>query len=74
MFLSDKHREALNHILFGIKERKGFIQLTGEVGAGKTTICRALLEQLGPQFKTAIVLALFLAMLVWRPQGLLGKA
>lgn len=56
LFLSDKHREAFNHVLFGIKERKGFIQLTGEVGAGKTTICRALLEELGPEFKTALIL------------------
>ncbi len=56
LFLSDKHREALDHLLFGIRERKGFIQLTGEVGAGKTTLCRALLEQLGPEFKTALIL------------------
>src|SRR4029453_15064987 len=36
--------------------RKGFIQLTGEVGAGKTTLCRAALESLGPGFKTALIL------------------
>jgi len=56
LFFSDKHREAFNHLLFGIKERKGFIQITGEVGAGKTTLCRALLEQLGAQYKTALIL------------------
>ncbi len=56
LFLSDRHREALNHVLFGIQERKGFIQLTGEVGAGKTTVCRAILEQLGPNFRTALIL------------------
>lgn len=56
LFFSDKHREAYNHILFGIRERKGFIQITGEVGAGKTTVCRAILGQLGPTFKTALVL------------------
>jgi general secretion pathway protein A len=56
LFFSDKHREAFNHLLFGIKERKGFIQITGEVGAGKTTLCRALLEELGPQYKTALIL------------------
>ena len=56
LFFSDKHREAYNHILFGIRERKGFIQITGEVGAGKTTVCRAILGQLGPTYKTALVL------------------
>jgi general secretion pathway protein A len=56
LFYSAKHREAFNHLLYGIRERKGFVQLTGEVGAGKTTLCRALLEQLGPNFSTALIL------------------
>ncbi len=56
LFYSAKHREAFNHLLYGIKERKGFVQLTGEVGAGKTTLCRALLEQLGSNFSTALIL------------------
>jgi general secretion pathway protein A len=56
LFYSAKHREAFNHLLYGIRERKGFVQLTGEVGAGKTTICRAMLEQLGDQFATALIL------------------
>lgn len=56
LFFSDRHREAFNHILFGIRERKGFIQITGEVGAGKTTVCRAILEELGPQYRTALIL------------------
>ena len=56
LFFSPKHREAYNHLLYGIRERKGFIQLTGEVGAGKTTICRSMLEQLGPQWETALIL------------------
>jgi general secretion pathway protein A len=56
LFFSDRHREAFNHILFGIQERKGFIQLTGEVGAGKTTVCRAILKQLGESFRTALIL------------------
>ncbi|HEY5610824.1 MAG TPA: AAA family ATPase, partial [Thermoanaerobaculia bacterium] len=46
LFLSETHKEAFDHLLFGIRERKGFILLTGEVGSGKTTICRALLEHL----------------------------
>jgi general secretion pathway protein A len=56
LFFSAKHREAFNHLLYGIRERKGFVQLTGEVGAGKTTICRAMLEQLGERYATALIL------------------
>jgi general secretion pathway protein A len=56
LFYTAKHREAFNHVLYGIRERKGFVQLTGEVGAGKTTLCRALLEQLDDKFNTALIL------------------
>jgi general secretion pathway protein A len=56
LYFSTKHREALNHLLYGIRERKGFVQLTGEVGAGKTTICRSMLEQLGGSYETALIL------------------
>lgn len=56
LYFSNRHQEAFNHLLFGIKERKGFIELTGEVGAGKTTICRRLLEELGPTYSTALIL------------------
>src|ERR1041385_3389114 len=56
LYLSAKHREALNHLLYGIRERKGFVQLTGEVGAGKTTLCRAILEELEGKFATALIL------------------
>ncbi len=56
LFYSAKHREAYNHLLYGIRERKGFVQLTGEVGAGKTTLCRALLEQLDEHYSTALIL------------------
>jgi general secretion pathway protein A len=56
LFFSTKHTEALNHMLFGITEGKGFIQLTGEVGSGKTTLCRALLDRLGDKYKTAMIL------------------
>jgi general secretion pathway protein A len=56
LFFSGRHREAYNHLLYGIQQRKGFIQLTGEVGSGKTTLCRALLNELGERYVTALVL------------------
>ena len=56
LFFSAKHREAYNHMLYGIRERKGFVQLTGEVGSGKTTLCRAMLKELGDKFATALIL------------------
>src|SRR5678816_4296639 len=56
LYLSGKHHEALNHLLYGIRERKGFVQLTGEVGAGKTTLCRAILEELEGKYATALIL------------------
>jgi general secretion pathway protein A len=56
LFFSAKHREAFNHLLYGIRERKGFVQLTGEVGCGKTTLCRSLLGQLGKTYETALIL------------------
>ncbi len=55
LFLSKKHREAFSHLLYGIKERIGFIQITGEVGTGKTTLCRALLNQLDERTKSAFI-------------------
>jgi general secretion pathway protein A len=56
LYFTAKHLEAFNHLLYGVRERKGFVQLTGEVGSGKTTLCRALLEQLGDNFATALIL------------------
>src|SRR6187431_338782 len=55
LFMSDQHREALAHLLFGI-QNGGFVMLTGEVGTGKTTIIRCLLEQLPPNTDMAIIL------------------
>ena len=55
LFLSRIHREAFAHLLYGIKERKGFLEITGEVGAGKTTLCRALLKQLDANTKSAFI-------------------
>ncbi|HSF32860.1 MAG TPA: AAA family ATPase [Candidatus Tectomicrobia bacterium] len=60
LFLSPSHQEALGHLLYGIEERKGFITVTGEVGTGKTLICRALLERLGPHVRTALVFNSFM--------------
>lgn len=56
LFLSDRHREALAHLLYGVGEGGGFVQLTGEVGTGKTTLCRALLEQLPESVDIALIL------------------
>ena len=46
LYLSDRHQEALAHLLYGVNGDGGFVLLTGEVGAGKTTVCRCLLEQI----------------------------
>ncbi|MBI3753895.1 MAG: AAA family ATPase [Deltaproteobacteria bacterium] len=56
LYLSKKHQEALDLLLFGISERKGFLLLSGEVGTGKTTICRALLDKLNSKVKSALIL------------------
>ena len=58
VFLSERHRDALAHLLFGIGQGGGggFVQLTGEVGTGKTTLCRLLLEQVPPNTRVALVL------------------
>jgi general secretion pathway protein A len=58
VFLSERHRDALAHLLFGIGQGGGggFVQLTGEVGTGKTTLCRLLLEQLPENIRVALVL------------------
>ena len=54
LYMSDRHREALAHLLYGIGNN-GFILLTGEVGTGKTTVCRCLLDQLPENVDTAFV-------------------
>lgn len=55
-FLSHKHKEALSHILYGVSQRKGIIAVTGEIGTGKTTLCRFFLNQLGKNVRTAFIL------------------
>lgn len=56
LFLSHQHREALAHLLYGTGEQGGFVLLTGEVGTGKTTVCRAFLEQLPEHVDVALIL------------------
>jgi general secretion pathway protein A len=56
LYMSARHREALAHLLYGLGEGGGFVQLTGEVGTGKTTICRCLLEQVPEDVDLAMVL------------------
>jgi general secretion pathway protein A len=54
-YLSEAHREALDHLLYGIQQREGFIAITGDVGTGKTTLCRALLAKLDDRTKTGLI-------------------
>ena len=56
LYMSARHREALAHLLYGLGDGGGFVQLTGEVGTGKTTICRCLLEQIPENVDLAVVL------------------
>jgi len=56
LFLSDQHREALAHLLYGVTGDGGFVLLTGEVGTGKTTICRCLIEQMPDDCEVAFIL------------------
>ncbi|HUK01691.1 MAG TPA: AAA family ATPase [Steroidobacteraceae bacterium] len=56
LYLSERHAEALAHLLYGINEAGGFVQLTGEVGTGKTTIIRSLLAQTPPNAEIALIL------------------
>jgi len=55
LYLSQYHKEAFDHLLYGINERKGFIVVTGGIGTGKTTLCRALLGSLDSSTKTALI-------------------
>jgi general secretion pathway protein A len=55
LYLSQTHKEALNHLKYGITQRKGFVEITGEVGAGKTTLCRVLLNQLDNKTRTSYI-------------------
>ncbi len=56
LYMSERHAEALAHLMYGLNEAGGFIQLTGEVGTGKTTVVRTLLEQLPQHADVAVIL------------------
>jgi general secretion pathway protein A len=56
LFMTEQHREALAHLLFGVKGGGGFVLLTGEIGAGKTTVCRCFLEQVPRDVNIAYIL------------------
>ena len=61
LYLSTYHKEALESLLRGINERKGLITITGDIGTGKTTLCRALLRQLDNSVKTALIFNSFIS-------------
>ncbi|SPF46710.1 General secretion pathway protein A (fragment) [Syntrophobacter sp. SbD1] len=56
LYMSEQHREALAHLLYGIRSDGGFVLLTGEVGTGKTTICRRLLDTLTKNIVVAFII------------------
>src|SRR3990167_2903837 len=55
LFMSERHREALAHLLYGVQGGGGFVLLTGEIGAGKTTVCRCFLEQVPAHCQVAYI-------------------
>ena len=55
LFMSERHREALAHLLYGINSGGGFVLLTGEIGAGKTTVCRCFIEQIPDNCRLAYI-------------------
>lgn len=55
-YISEGHREALAHLMYGINSEGGFVLLTGEVGTGKTTVCRCLIEQMPEDCEVAFIL------------------
>jgi len=60
LYLSESHQMAIESLLYGIQQKEGFMIITGDIGTGKTTICRALLEKLDKNVKTAVIFNSFL--------------
>lgn len=56
LYMSPRHKEALAHLIFGLRESGGFVMLTGEVGTGKTTVSRKLMQQLPENTQVAMIL------------------
>lgn len=56
LFLSKQHQGALDHMLYGIRQREGFMTIVGDVGTGKTTLCRCLLDRLERNIQVALIL------------------
>jgi general secretion pathway protein A len=61
LYLSPQHRDAMNCLIYGITEKKGFTVITGGIGTGKTTICRSLLATLDESVETALIFNSFLS-------------
>ena len=55
LYMSKRHREALAHLLYGVGGGGGFVLLSGEIGAGKTTVCRCFLEQIPKRCNVAYI-------------------
>jgi len=77
-FSSSHHIEAFSHLMYGIKQRRGILVVTGEIGTGKTTICRTLLGRLDQNTKTALILnpnfsELQLLQLIIKDFGIVGN-
>ncbi len=60
LYLGESHRSAIDFLLYGIEQREGFMVITGDIGTGKTTLCRSLLEKLNKNVKTAVIFNSFL--------------
>ncbi len=65
-FPSEKHKTALDALVYAIKQRKGFVVVTGEIGSGKTTVARTLLKKMGSDIKSAVITNTFLS-----PKGII---